>query len=430
MNRKEELKKGIGFSEGIKNQFRKNALAVFALRTLVCFVFIALLADFLANEKPLVSKYKGVWYFPQLKSYIVDLGLSTFPEGLRNISWKDVDFEYAIFPPVPYSPENIDYENSQCVSPFRVQHISSLRWKHWLGTDELGRDVLSGLIHGTRYALTVGVVSMSIAVILGILLGSLAGYFGDTKLKIVSGSAVIYFICISLGLFYAFDTRWFCFKDAISESFFNIIFQVSISFFILLLFILSGWAISKFLFRLNIFTKKISVPADLIIMRLIEIQVSVPVLFLIVAILAISKPSLYLVMVIIGFSSWTSIAKYVRAELLRIRNLEYMESARSLGFSDFRILVRHALPNAISPVLIAVAFGISNAILIESSLSFLGIGVPPEVTTWGSLIAEARVSPSAWWLAVFPGAAIFVTVTCCNLIGEGLTDALDPKLRK
>jgi peptide/nickel transport system permease protein len=135
-------------------------------------------------------------------------------------------------------------------------------------------------------------------------------------------------------------------------------------------------------------------------------------------------------MVIIGLTGWTGIAKYVRAELLRVRSLEYIEAAQSLGFSEWRIIFRHALPNSLTPVLITIAFGIASAILVESSLSFLGIGVQAELQTWGKLLSEAREDVSAWWLAVFPGLAIFVTVTIFNLIGEGLTDALDPRLKQ
>jgi peptide/nickel transport system permease protein len=159
-------------------------------------------------------------------------------------------------------------------------------------------------------------------------------------------------------------------------------------------------------------------------------MVSIPTLFLIISIIAIAKPSIFIVMAVIGLTSWTGIARFIRAELLRIRSLEYIEAANALGYSEFRTIFRHAIPNALSPVLIAVAFGIASAILIESTLSFIGIGVPPETMTWGSLLSSARQSTAAWWLAIFPGFAIFITVTVYNLVGEGLTDALDPRLKK
>jgi peptide/nickel transport system permease protein len=173
-----------------------------------------------------------------------------------------------------------------------------------------------------------------------------------------------------------------------------------------------------------------SVPIDIMVSRSIEILISVPRLLLIMSIVAIAKPSIMLVMVIIGATSWTGIARFTRGELLRVRNLEYIEAAQSLGYSEFRTIFRHAIPNSLAPVLIAIAFGVAGAILTESFLSFLGIGVEAEVATWGKLLSLARKNFSAWWLALAPGFAIFITVTIYNLMGEGLTDALDPRLKQ
>ncbi|NJL75377.1 MAG: ABC transporter permease [Saprospiraceae bacterium] len=163
-------------------------------------------------------------------------------------------------------------------------------------------------------------------------------------------------------------------------------------------------------------------------MRLIEVVNSIPTLLLLLAILGIiEEPSVIYVMLVIGLIRWTGIAKFIRAELLKIRALEYIEASRAMGFTEFRIMLHHAIPNALHPVIISFAFGIASAILIESSLSFLGIGVAPEAVTWGSMLHAARSDFSAWWLAVFPGIAIFISVTMFNLIGEGLSDALNPK---
>jgi peptide/nickel transport system permease protein len=134
-------------------------------------------------------------------------------------------------------------------------------------------------------------------------------------------------------------------------------------------------------------------------------------------------------MIIIGFTSWVNIARLTRSQFLQVRSYDYVAAARSLGYSDTRIMFRHILPNAIGPILIPVAFGVAGAILAESGLSFLGVGVPAEVITWGALLAGARSNAAAWWLVVTPGLAIFATVTFYNLLGDGLRDALDPKLR-
>lgn len=419
------------FWANVNKQFKKNRIAVYSLKVLYFLIAVALLSDFVANEKPLVAKYHGNIYFPVLKSYLVDVGLGEWQKEFQNAQWKDLSFDFAIFPPIPYLPKNIDYNNVQSVSPFATQNVKSWQWRHWLGTDELGHDVLAGMIHGTRIALTVGLVSMSIASLIGIFLGSMAGYFGDTKLKVSRGRILLNCLFLIFAFFYAFGARSFILGDAISSSLGNFMLQLVISLIIFFALMYLANLLSKPLKKIPYFGKKINVPIDIIVSRSIEIMVSVPTLFLIISVAAIvTKPSLYITMVIIGCTSWTGIARFIRAELLRVRSLEYIESAYALGFSEMRTLMRHAIPNALSPVLISIAFGIASAILIESTLSFLGIGVPPETMTWGSLLSAARINPSAWWLAIFPGFAIFLTVTLCNLIGEGLTDALDPRLRK
>lgn len=188
--------------------------------------------------------------------------------------------------------------------------------------------------------------------------------------------------------------------------------------------------IGKLLAFIPLLGKKVIVPLDILITRLIEVVVSVPVLILILAVVAVVPPSIFIVMGVIGLVRWTGIARFIRAELLRVRNLEYMEAAKALGYPNWRILFRHAIPNALAPVFIAVAFGVAAAILVESFLSFLGMGIPIELNTWGQLLTQSRQAPEAWWLAIFPGLAIFITVTLFNLIGEGLTDAIDPRLKQ
>ncbi len=133
------------------------------------------------------------------------------------------------------------------------------------------------------------------------------------------------------------------------------------------------------------------------------------------------------IMVILGLLAWPRIAQFVRGELIRVRSMNYVEAAQAMGFEEWRIILKHALPNSLTPVLIAIAFGVAGAILAEATLSFLGIGVDPDLTTWGELLGKGRNKFSAWWITVFPGLAIFLAVTVFNLIGEGLTDALDPK---
>ncbi len=422
---------GQSYREYVIKQFKKNRLAVISLYIIIVLAFVALFADFLANEKPIVCSYKGKIYFPVLKQYAVDLNIGQWDEEFQNIpSWKDLPYDWAVFPPVPYLPKNIDFDNAQSVGPFDKQFVKSWRWRHWLGTDELGRDVLAGMIHGTRIALLVGFVSMGIAAVIGILIGSLAGFLGDQKLKMTIAGIIFNLLALFFGIFYGFGSRSYILKEALGNSMFHFIGELMISLFIIAGIFLVFNLMARGLQNAGFFGKKVSVPVDIIISRLIELMLSIPTLFLIISIAAISKPSIFTVMAIIGFTSWTGIARFIRAELLRIRSLEFIEAAYALGFKERRILLKHAIPNALSPVFVAIAFGIASAILIEATLSFIGIGVPAETVTWGSLLSAARQSSGAWWLAIIPGFAIFLTVTIYNLVGEGLTDALDPRQKR
>lgn len=414
----------------VKKQFKKNKIAVWSLRVVYFFVLIALLADFLANEKPIVCKYEGNIYFPVLKEYAVDMGISDWQKDFVNVSWKDLDYDWEVWPLTPYLPKNIDFMNTS-IGPFGEQDVESWRWKHWLGTDALGHDVFAGMIHGTRIALLVGIVSMGIAALIGIFFGAIAGYYGDDKLRMSVISLVLYIVGFIIALFYAFGVRSYTLSDAIGESFSAFMTEMLISLVILIAIMYAFKFINKGVKKLPILKKEVVIPADILISRLIEVVVSIPRLFLIISIAAVvAKPSIFIVMMIIGLTTWTGIARFTRAELLRVRNLEYIEAANALGYKEFRIIVKHALPNALSPVLISIAFGIASAILIESTLSFIGVGVPAETITWGSLLSASRQDAAAWWLAIFPGFAIFITVTIYNLIGEGLTDAMNPKLKK
>lgn len=320
-------------------RLQRNRPALFSLYAVGLLTLVALGADLLAGNKPYYMVYKGQTYFPAFRQYAVHLGLAEWPKELRRRrNFAKLKTEAAVFPPVPYSPGDISLRDKYA-PPGAA---------HWLGTDRLGRDVLSGLIHGTRYALTIGLVAVGISLVVGVLLGALAGYFG-------------------------------------------------------------GWA-------------------DLLLSRLFELWAAIPSFFLILTAAAFFPPSLFFIMAIIGLTSWVGIARLTRSQFLQVRALNYVEAARALGYSSGRIMFGHILPNAIAPVLVPAAFGVAGAILAESGLSFLGIGVPAEAVTWGSILAGARSNAAAWWLAVTPGVAIFVTVTLYNLLGDGLRDALDPKM--
>jgi len=212
---------------------------------------------------------------------------------------------------------------------------------HIMGTDSLGRDILSRMIYGARISLSIGIIAVGIATITGLILGSIAGFYGG------------------------------------------------------------------FL--------------DVLIMRFVDIMLCFPTLFLILAVVAILEPSIFNIMIIIGLTGWMGVTRLVRAEILTLKEREFIQAAKAIGASNFRIITRHLLPNCMGPVLVNATLGIAGAILLESGLSFLGLGVQPPVPSWGNILIEAKSTMGvAWWITVFPGLAILLTILGFNLIAEGL----------
>lgn len=240
----------------------------------------------------------------------------------------------------PYDPETINLGAS----------LQPPSLKHWLGTDKLGRDILSRIIYGSRVSLMVGIVAVGISGIIGVVLGALAGYFG----------------------------KW----------------------------------------------------VDNLIMRLVDILLSFPSILLAITLVAVLGASLFNVMLAIGMVGWVSYARIVRGEFLSLKNQEFVLSARTSGAGFVRIIFRHMLPNSMAPIIVMATLGMAGAIITESSLSFLGLGVQPPTPSWGQMLSDGRtIMRQAWWVSTFPGIAIMITVLAFNLLGDGLRDAMDPKLR-
>lgn len=300
------------------------------------------------------------------------------------------------------------------------------RQRHLLGTGKRGEDVLSGLIHGARVSLTVGVFSMIIAGFLGVLMGSLSGYFGDYRLEVPRIRWILVLISLLPAWFYGFHVRTEILKQTLSDSVWafsgSLLLSLVIFISIMILFASAGelFKRSKWLYI------RVYVPLDSLISRSMEIFTSLPKMILIISLAAIAKPSILNLILIIGFTSWVNIARLTRAEMLRLREMEFLTAARGLGLSELRIMILHGIPNAIGPALVAITMGIASAILTESGLSFLGIGVPQDITTWGSMLYAGRQHFDAWWLVVFPGVFIFMTVTAINLLGDWLYDYRNP----
>jgi peptide/nickel transport system permease protein len=274
----------------VVRRFKRNKLAVFGLVVLVMLYTVALLAPYLASE----------------------------PLETLNIAAR-------------FQPPSLEH-------PF--------------GTDNLGRDVLSRMIWGSRISLSVGFVAMGMAVTIGTLVGALAGYYGGT------------------------------------------------------------WI-------------------DLVLMRIAEAIDIIPVFFLLITIVAVIKPSIFNIMVIIGLTSWPSLAQVVRSQFLTLRQRDYTEASRAMGATDARLIFRHILPNAAGPIIVSATLRIGSAILAESGLSFLGLGTPPPAISWGQMLFAGRAFlKQAPWASLWPGFAIFLVVICFNFVGDGLRDALDPKMKR
>jgi peptide/nickel transport system permease protein len=170
---------------------------------------------------------------------------------------------------------------------------------------------------------------------------------------------------------------------------------------------------------------------DATLMRFVDIMLCFPAFFLILAVITVREPSIWNIMIVIGLTGWMGVARLVRAETLSIREMDYILAARCIGCSDARIIFRHILPNAISPVLVSASLGVAGAILTESALSFLGIGVLPPTPSWGNILTSGKdYIEFAWWLSLFPGLSILITVLAYNLLGEGIRDALDPRVKR
>jgi len=306
---------------------------------------------------------------------------------------------------IPYSASSIDKANRN-VSPFGYQEIPSLYYRHWLGTDPIGRDVLAGLISGIKVTAQVGLASVIFSLIIGLFFGYLSGYLGDRGFKLSKMDLVLVLVVISLACFYLIYGEGLVRLAAIFG-------------------ILSAGIYASRKSDINL-TNGVHLPFDFMIMRVLEMFRSIPSLFLILVLLTIfRKPSILNVILVIVLVRWPNITRYLRAEILKIKEQDYVMADRALGLSEWRIFKNTVLPMAISPVLIVSAFGFATAILLESTLSFLGIGVPPDVVTWGSLLNLARQNVSSWWLAFFPGMMIYLVILLFNSIGN----SLDAQLR-
>jgi ABC-type dipeptide/oligopeptide/nickel transport system permease subunit len=414
-------------------------LDIYSQAAIFCLSLIfvtGLLSNLIANDKPIVIGDKEGIYFPVFSKKFEQKWSER--NGVP-FNWSEVKGTGLGWPIIPYAPGESDLLNANYRPPFAKRNNPEA-WcivgsrpdpglNHWLGTNLKGEDLLSGLIHGTSVSLKIGFFSILIALIIGCSLGMLAGYFQNDTWKVHFLSFV--FICVSIVPSLYLANIFSFFLQIYGELKSTALFLGSFCIYIVFLF--TGFLISYFLGKMIHFIfnwkKKISIPFDTIISRIIEIFAAVPKLMLVVALAAILERGVTNVILIIGISSWAGIARLVRAETLKIRNQDFILSAKALGLKHTRIILKHVLPNVSGPIIVSFVFGLSAAILIESGLSFLNMGVPENVVTWGQLLADGKKNFNAWWLIVFPGFAIFLTVLCLNILGEKFKSMLDPKNR-
>ena len=286
------------------------------------------------------------------------------------------------------------------------------------GTDDLGRDVFARMLQGSWVSLTVGFVAVGIAIIIGIFLGGIAGYYGQRHIQIkqliVGG-----FLAVGL-LLIIFDLFWVGLVLLICSSACN-----------LLSFLIKKSADAKAKPAWKRFWYFNTISVDTLIMRFVDIMLCFPSFFLILTVVALLPASIYNIMIVIGLTSWMGTTRFVRAEFLSLREQDFVAAAQALGLNDYRIIFRHMMPNAVAPVLVSATIGIASAILTEAGLSFLGFGVPPPYATWGNILSGGKgFIFDAPWLTFVPGFAILMVVLSFNLFGEGLRDVLNPKLRE
>lgn len=417
------IKKSIdNYWYNVLQRFRARNAGKLALRGLMLFLLIALISPFVANERPWYLRLDGKTYSPLLRGMLVDAGVSKWPATLMPAEdWEDKKADKIVYTLIPYSPGSIDRRNLNARGPFEKQRIESWRFRHWLGTDTSGRDVAAGMLHGTRMALWLGIIMVFVAISLGLILGGLAGYFGDQGLIVSKARVWSVLLTLPFLIFY-----WAYLPGTNGETPWPVRFGQQLSY--LLLFAILVFLIAKLLGLLFPRWGQYVIPLDTLLMRMLEVVDAIPSLILILALIAtLKEPSASYIMVVIGVVSSASAARYVRAEFLKVRQQTYMEAGRALGFTHWRLLFRHALPNALGPLLVLVTFCMAQAIIVNSSLYILGIGKVDQVT-WGSILGQLRGQHELeWWLAFFPGLAIFFTVLTFKYLSEGLNEALGEK---
>lgn len=375
----------------------KKILHKWDLWILAAFICIAILSPFLAGNRPIFCvSSKGI----------------TFPvsDDATNHRWQQnplCQHGCKWIPLISFSPGDIDRSNKGAGPSFPVSG-NSWRSHHWLGTDDLGRDVASGLIHGTSVAMITGVLAVFLSFIIGICAGMFGAYSRHLKpeigilqlLLVIFGGLLIWFYGLGSWSYSGDSALWKISSLAILALWIYICFQIPAN---------SGkW-------------KSMSLPLDELLVKVLEIRKSLPGLLIIMALSTIiPSQSLWILAGVIALLGWTDFARLARAETLAAMGENYVKSLQMLGIPSRVILFRHILPNSLPTLGAAACFSIAGAVLLESSLSFLGMGLPAEKASWGKMLAEGR-NMQQWWLVVFPGFALFLLVLALNKTADRIS---------
>ncbi|MCC6275940.1 MAG: ABC transporter permease subunit [Leptospiraceae bacterium] len=339
------------FSPDTKKRLKKfhdNKRAYYSFLFLISTYILSLFAPVLVNNKPLLIYYEGSFYFPQLKFYAEKtFGGSEETEPSYKKLNKREDFasekNFIIFPPIPYgfNEDNLESLEEGSAPPSKPDR------KHWLGTDDRGRDVFTRIFYGYRISMTFSLILVFLEMVIGTILGGIQGYF----------SGIL----------------------------------------------------------------------DISFQRAIEILSSIPFLYLILIMGSFFGRSFTVLLVTYGALSWIGISYYMRGEFYRLKNFQFVDAARAFGISNSKIIFRHILPNALTPIVTFLPFTLIGSISVLSALDFLGYGIPAPNPSWGELIGQGRERLSAWWLITFPSIALFSTILLSSFVGEGLRDAFDSR---
>ncbi len=326
-------------------RFRRNRLGFSSLVLFCSLVLVSLLAEVVSNDRPLLLKYEGNYYFPIVTAYPEKTFGGDFETAtdyldpfIRNKL--SVGGNWVIYAPNPYGPKTLNYFAKE-PNPSRPTR------DNWLGTDDRGRDLLAQLIYGFRVSVLFALALTFTGVVLGVLSGALQGYFGGK--------------------------------------------------------------------------------VDLAFQRFMEVWGSMPELYLLIIFSAVFAPSIALLLLLLSLFGWLGLSDYVRAEFLRNRQLDYVRAARAMGLSPWQIIIRHVLPNSMTPVVTFLPFRMSAAILALTSLDFLGLGVPPGTPSLGELLSQGKNNIDAWWISLSTFAVLVTTLLLLTFMGDALRDALDPR---